>query len=172
VSVVGFTAEARFKRDAHLLGSQTIMQTPQQQKEQTKPIYGIVSCSVPGNATVSERYGRKSIVAVNVSVPILAAGIILDASIWSRLTKTSNGDEQIVFEASFPRGIKAADEFSSDQFKDHVHRAVAAWNGYEAACATAESKLLGTAKPKGGVTALAPRLVKRTVTQPGAPVAA
>lgn len=141
------------------------MQTPNEQKQsvsnKTTVVYGLVSCSVPANANVYESRGKKSTVCIQVAVPILAAGLTVDAAVWARLQQ-KNGDDEITFEAAIPRGIKASDELSSESFKAHVESAVTAWNGYAAAEAAAIRRLTGQ-KAKSAIErpGLAPRLVKR-----------
>jgi hypothetical protein len=125
-------------------------------KVDAKPLYGLVSFKRPANATVSEKYNRKSIASINCSVPIAAIGAVIDVTIWGRLESKADGT-QVTFEAGVPRGMEFPDENDRDRFLGHVETSAVQWAGYELATASAMDKLLGRKESEKGAR---PRLVK------------
>lgn len=128
-------------------------------------VYGVVSCERPGNASVSERFGRKSIAAIQCKVPVLATGMVIDATIWGRLEIKSDGTT-IRFEASVPKGVKIPESADAERFLAHVERSAMSWLGYDAATTAAERLLLGGTKgDKDSARPVMVRLVKASGTQ-------
>lgn len=133
--------------------------------EDITPIYGDVSFSMPGKATVyPARFGGgKSVILAQFALKLTALGIIVEGGIWSRL-ETVGGDDRVVTDVSFPKQLK--DLGGLDDLKRHVAYAAYAWSGYELASQMADDRLSGKAdKVKDGKVAfvLPPRLVKKVI---------
>lgn len=123
------------------------------------PQYGAVECEVTG-ASVSEKYGRKSIATIKCIVPIPALGLRIEATIWGGLQVKSDGTE-ITFAASMPKGIRAMDAASKDRFLAHVENSAVRWAGYDKATGAAERELLGQKPVAVAGEVGRPKLVKR-----------
>lgn len=122
-------------------------------------MYGEVECQALDNA-VSERFGNKSVGAIEVTVPFPLLGLRVQATIWGRLSNKADGTE-IKFEASLPKGMKGLDADGAERFKAHVENGAAAWAGYERATDLAVDKLMGNKSKPIGNTAARPVLVRK-----------
>ncbi len=134
-----------------------------------KPIYGEPIFSMPKNQTVSEKFGRRSVCALDITVPIIACGIAITASVWSRLVSKADGD-QIDSDLSMPRNVSFADPTDKEAFQNHIGEYASQWPAWERTMERAEN-LLTNAKPKSAADAkktqmFAPRLVKKAAAAP------
>jgi len=138
-------------------------------KREKRSPYGLISCAQAATDTVIERFGRKSTACIEAIVPILSTGMILSVTIWARLTNRADGSGQEVnFEAGVPKGVKLSGD-PLQAFKNAVHSAANAWNGYDKATEAAASRLLGVKSTDKTVVTLRPRLVKaKAVSEPPA----
>lgn len=131
----------------------------------SKSLYGAPEFSASDNGSVSERYGKRSTAAVDITVPIASLGLKISTTLWCNLDRRSDGD-RVIPSVRLPKNVKAIDTDAKDRFIEHIEDAIMAWPGYEPALMAAEKRLIdgGAAKVNaaGKVSAFAPRLVKRS----------
>lgn len=149
------------------------------QQQQSKPEasvkhvnrFGIVSVTrAKGTAVYDQRGGGRSTKTVECSIPIIAAGIVVDATIYARYGKP--GDD-VTFAASLPKGISGMSDNDEDALLAHIENAAAEWNGWNAAQTAAYERLTGIVSAEKPTDAMRPRLVMKpkATQQPAQPSA-
>lgn len=114
------------------------------------PLGAVVVSMVDSDAVYPARFGGgKSTKVVECSVELPHAGVRVVASIYGNYTPTTDGHE-IIFQANFPRGLKALDTVAKNEFLAHVELAAQRWPGWETASTAAMHRLLGTKPASAG----------------------
>lgn len=119
--------------------------------------------TLPTNARVSEKYGRRSIMVASATLPVptIVGDVNLGVSFWGELKTTAAGTEYHV-SASFDRGISAATQETRDALLDHVERHAMRWAHWNGAYDAGHAALTGAATKRiklGRTPEPEPRLV-------------
>lgn len=109
--------------------------------------FGDVICEVPDNANVSEKFGRRSIAAVNIAVLVPTIGMRILATCWAALDPK---DGKVKFSASLPRSLKSVDRIARETFLAYAETHMMAWAGFADARKAATMKLAGLAERGAG----------------------
>ena len=126
-------------------------------QRQPKPRFGVVTVSrAKGTGVYDQRGGGRSTKTVECSIPVLAAGIIIDATIYARFAKPG---DPVTFAASMPKGVSGMSDNDEDSLLAHIENAAASWNGWPAAQAAAYERLTGIVNKVKPDDAMRPRLV-------------
>jgi hypothetical protein len=109
--------------------------------------FGKVRFGIPANRTVSDKWGRVSVIMLDAIVSIIGTGLHIKTAIYANLERKSDGAE-ISASAYLPKKVLGVDvEGAADAFLAHVENAAVKFPGYDDAFNAATSALLGFADP-------------------------
>src|SRR4051812_23007299 len=75
--------------------------------------------SFPKNASVSTKYGKTSTPVAMVSVPMPGCGLAVDTAIYIGIERNADGDDELKYSISLPRGLSALSPYDRAYYNSH-----------------------------------------------------
>jgi hypothetical protein len=139
-----------------IIGAPETVSQPEPVAQKAMSPYGDIIVTAPKTQTVSEKFGSKSVATVQCSVPLPHAGIVISATLWTRLKGDTFSND-----LSIGRDLAYMSDEDKVRFREACDAAMGAWPRIDIALANAEKLLLGVPLETKTDSRFAPRHVKR-----------